>query len=45
MHEFAFAYNIFQVAEETAKKYNAKRITEVLLEIGELYRNSFGEEG
>ncbi|MEJ2277983.1 MAG: hydrogenase maturation nickel metallochaperone HypA [Candidatus Lokiarchaeota archaeon] len=36
MHEFAFAYNIFQVAEETAKKYNAKRITEVLLEIGEL---------
>jgi hydrogenase nickel incorporation protein HypA/HybF len=36
MHEFAFAYNIFQVAEETAKKYNAKKITEVLLEIGEL---------
>jgi len=36
MHEFAFAYNIFQVAEETAKKYNAKRITEVYLEIGEL---------
>ncbi|TFF87346.1 MAG: hydrogenase maturation nickel metallochaperone HypA [Promethearchaeota archaeon] len=36
MHEFAFAYNIYQVAEETAKKYNAKRITEVYLEIGEL---------
>ncbi|MFO8018353.1 MAG: hydrogenase maturation nickel metallochaperone HypA [Promethearchaeia archaeon] len=36
MHEFAFAYNIFQVAESTAKKYNAKRITKVYLEIGEL---------
>ncbi|MBN1801587.1 MAG: hydrogenase maturation nickel metallochaperone HypA [Candidatus Lokiarchaeota archaeon] len=36
MHEFAFAYDIFKVAEATAKKYNAKRITQVLLEIGEL---------
>lgn len=36
MHEFAFAYNIFQVAEKTAKQYNAKRITKVFLEIGEL---------
>ena len=36
MHEFSFAYNIFKVAEATALKYNAKRITEVLLEIGEL---------
>ncbi|MFX1490317.1 MAG: hydrogenase maturation nickel metallochaperone HypA [Promethearchaeota archaeon] len=36
MHEFSFAYNIFKVAEATAKKYNAKQITEVHLEIGEL---------
>jgi hydrogenase nickel incorporation protein HypA/HybF len=36
MHEFSFAYNIFKVAEATALKYKAKRITEVLLEIGEL---------
>ncbi|MFX1558314.1 MAG: hydrogenase maturation nickel metallochaperone HypA, partial [Promethearchaeota archaeon] len=36
MHEFSFAYNIFKVAEATALKYNAKRITEVYLEIGEL---------
>ena len=36
MHEFSFAYDIFKVAEATALKYNAKRITEVLLEIGEL---------
>ncbi|MFW9988262.1 MAG: hydrogenase maturation nickel metallochaperone HypA [Candidatus Odinarchaeota archaeon] len=36
MHEFSFALNIFKVAEATALKYNAKRITEVLLEIGEL---------
>jgi hydrogenase nickel incorporation protein HypA/HybF len=36
MHEFSFAYNIFKVAEATALKYNAKRITEVILEIGEL---------
>jgi len=36
MHEFSFAYNIFKVAEATAAKYNAKKITEVLLEIGEL---------
>jgi len=36
MHEFGFAYNIFKVAEATAIKYNAKRITKVLLEIGEL---------
>lgn len=36
MHEFAFALDIFKVAEATAKKYNAKKITEVLLEIGEL---------
>jgi hydrogenase nickel incorporation protein HypA/HybF len=36
MHEFAFAYNIFKVAEATAIKYNAKKITEVILEIGEL---------
>ncbi len=36
MHEFSFAYNIFQVAEATAIKNNAKKITEVLLEIGEL---------
>ncbi|MFW9864483.1 MAG: hydrogenase maturation nickel metallochaperone HypA [Candidatus Thorarchaeota archaeon] len=36
MHEFSFAYNIFKVAEATAIKYNAKQITEVHLEIGEL---------
>ncbi|MFX1503648.1 MAG: hydrogenase maturation nickel metallochaperone HypA [Promethearchaeota archaeon] len=36
MHEFSFAYNIFKVAEATALKYEAKKITEVLLEIGEL---------
>lgn len=36
MHEFAFAYNIFKVAETTALKYNAKKISEVFLEIGEL---------
>ena len=36
MHEFSFAMNIFRVAEATAIKNNAKRITEVLLEIGEL---------
>ena len=36
MHEFAFAMDIFKVAEATAKKYKAKRITEVYLEIGEL---------
>ncbi|MFX1498598.1 MAG: hydrogenase maturation nickel metallochaperone HypA [Promethearchaeota archaeon] len=36
MHEFAFAYNIFKIAENTAFKYNAKKITEVYLEIGEL---------
>jgi len=36
MHEFSFAYNIFKVAEATAIKHNAKKITEVHLEIGEL---------
>ncbi len=36
MHEFSFAFNIFKVAEATAIKYNAKKITEVYLEIGEL---------
>ncbi|MFW9772264.1 MAG: hydrogenase maturation nickel metallochaperone HypA [Candidatus Heimdallarchaeota archaeon] len=36
MHEFAFAYNIFKIAESTAIKNNAKKITEVYLEIGEL---------
>ncbi len=36
MHEFSFAYNIFKVAEATAIKHNAKKITEVFLEIGEL---------
>ena len=36
MHEFAFAYDIFKVAEATALKYNAKKISEVYLEIGEL---------
>lgn len=36
MHEFSFAYNIFKVAEATARKYNAKKITQVFLEIGEL---------
>ncbi|MHA2281756.1 MAG: hydrogenase maturation nickel metallochaperone HypA [Promethearchaeota archaeon] len=36
MHEFSFAYNIFKVAEATAIKNNARKITEVLLEIGEL---------
>ncbi|MHA2390544.1 MAG: hydrogenase maturation nickel metallochaperone HypA [Promethearchaeota archaeon] len=36
MHEFSFAYNIFKVAEATALKYKAQKITEVLLEIGEL---------
>jgi len=36
VHEFSFAYNIFKVAETTALKYHAKKITEVYLEIGEL---------
>jgi len=36
LHEFSFAYNIFKVAEATAIKHNAKKITEVHLEIGEL---------
>jgi len=36
MHEFSFAYSIFKVAESTAIKYNAKKISEVYLEIGEL---------
>lgn len=36
MHEFAFAYEIFKIAETTALKYNAKRISEVYLEVGEL---------
>jgi len=36
MHEFAFAHKIFKIAEETALKYNAKKITEVFLEVGEL---------
>ena len=36
MHEFSFAYNIFKVAEATAIKHNAKKITHVYLEIGEL---------
>ena len=36
MHEFAFAMDIFKIAEATAKKYNAIKITEVVLEIGEL---------
>ena len=36
MHEFSFAYDIFKIAEATALKYNAKKITEVYLEIGEL---------
>ncbi|TFG16720.1 MAG: hydrogenase maturation nickel metallochaperone HypA [Promethearchaeota archaeon] len=36
MHEFSFAYQIFKVAEATAIKYNAKKISEVYLEIGEL---------
>lgn len=36
MHEFSFAYDIFKVAEATALKYKAKKITEVYLEIGEL---------
>jgi hydrogenase nickel incorporation protein HypA/HybF len=36
MHEFAFAYDIFKIAEATALKYNAKKISEVYLEVGEL---------
>ena len=36
MHEFSFAFNIFKIAEATAIKHNAKKITEVQLEIGEL---------
>jgi hydrogenase nickel incorporation protein HypA/HybF len=36
MHEFSFAYNIFKIAEETAIKNKATKITEVYLEIGEL---------
>jgi hydrogenase nickel incorporation protein HypA/HybF len=36
LHEFSFAYNIFKIAEATAIKHNAKKITEVFLEIGEL---------
>jgi len=36
MHEFSFAYDIFKIAEATAIKYKASKITEVYLEIGEL---------
>ncbi|MBY9014752.1 MAG: hydrogenase maturation nickel metallochaperone HypA [Candidatus Lokiarchaeota archaeon] len=36
MHEFSFAYDIFKIAEATAIKHNAKKISEVHLEIGEL---------
>lgn len=36
MHEFSFAYQIFKVAEATAIKYGANKISEVYLEIGEL---------
>lgn len=36
MHEFGFALDIFKIAEATAIKNNAKKITEVYLEIGEL---------
>ena len=36
MHEFSFAYNIFKIAEATAIKNKATKITEVYLEIGEL---------
>ncbi len=36
MHEFAFARKICKIAEETAQKYNAQRITKIYLEIGEL---------
>ncbi len=36
MHEFAFAHKIYKIAEETAKKYKAKKITVIYLEIGEL---------
>ncbi len=36
MHEFGFAMQIFKVAEATAIKYKAKKITQVFLEIGEL---------
>lgn len=36
MHEFGFAMQIFKVAEATALKYRAKKITKVFLEIGEL---------
>jgi len=36
MHEFSFAYDIFKIAEATALKYNANKISQVYLEIGEL---------
>ncbi|MBY9007710.1 MAG: hydrogenase maturation nickel metallochaperone HypA [Candidatus Lokiarchaeota archaeon] len=36
MHELDFAYDIFKIAEETAKKYNAKKVKSIFLEIGEL---------
>jgi len=36
VHEFGFAMQIFKVVEATARRYNAKRITAVYLEIGEL---------
>ena len=36
MHEFAFARQIAEVAIKTAQRYNAKKITVVFLEIGEL---------
>ncbi|MBY8982471.1 MAG: hydrogenase maturation nickel metallochaperone HypA [Candidatus Lokiarchaeota archaeon] len=36
MHEFAFALDIFEITEKTAKKYNAKKVTTIFLEIGEL---------
>ena len=35
MHEFNFAYNIFNIAIQTAEKYHAKRIKSAKLEIGD----------
>jgi hydrogenase nickel incorporation protein HypA/HybF len=36
MHEFSLVQNIIEIVEENARKNQAKRVTEVVLEIGTL---------
>lgn len=36
MHEFSLAHNIIEIVEETAKKNNARIVSEIFLEIGTL---------